>query len=75
MCEATRRSHEWLEQVPTGHSRIPPAKLAELLAGIGAALDAQRESFTMGYAAVVVTATCSPANRAGETTGQRALIR
>ena len=61
--------------MPTGHSRIPPAKLAELLAGIGAALEVQGESFTMGYVAVVVTATCSPADRAGETMGQRGLIR
>ena len=34
---------EWLELVPTagGHSQLPPAKLAELLAGIGAAIDAR----------------------------------
>ena len=33
---------EWLDQVPTlgGHTQLPPAKLAELLAGIGAAIDA-----------------------------------
>lgn len=50
---------EWLEQVPTfgGHSGIPAEKLAELLAGIGAVIDAAGGSFTMGYAAVVVTAT------------------
>lgn len=49
---------EWLEQVPTfgGHSQFPPGKLEELLAGIGAAIDAVGSSFTMGYAAVVVTA-------------------
>ena len=61
--------------MPTGRSRIPPAKLAELLAGIGAALDAHGASFTMDYAVVVVTATRSSANRASETTGQRGLIR
>ena len=48
---------EWLDQVPTfgGHSRFPPAKLEELLAGIDAAIDAVGGSFTMRYAAVVVT--------------------
>jgi SAM-dependent methyltransferase len=49
---------EWLELVPTfgGHSRFPPAKLDELLAGIGSAIDANGGGFTMGYAAVAVTA-------------------
>jgi SAM-dependent methyltransferase len=49
---------EWLDQVPThgGHSQLPPAQLEDLLAGIGAAIDAVGGSFTMGYAAVVVTA-------------------
>jgi SAM-dependent methyltransferase len=49
---------EWLEQVPTigGHSQIPSAKLAELLAGIGAAIDAIGGGFTMSYATLVVTA-------------------
>jgi len=49
---------EWLDQVPTagGHNRFPPAKLEELLAGTGAAIDAVGGSFTMGYTAVVVTA-------------------
>ena len=50
---------EWLEQVPTfgGHSRIAPEKLAELLSEIGEVIDAAGGSFTMGYTAVVVTAT------------------
>ena len=49
---------QWLELVPTagGHSQIPPAKLAELLAGIGAAIDAVGGSFTMHYVTVAVTA-------------------
>jgi SAM-dependent methyltransferase len=49
---------EWLELVPTagGHSQIPPAKLAELLAGIGAVVDAVGGSFTMRYATLAVTA-------------------
>jgi hypothetical protein len=49
---------EWLEQVPTfgGHTRLPPTKLEDLLAGIGAAIDAVGGSFTMRYTTVVVTA-------------------
>jgi SAM-dependent methyltransferase len=49
---------EWLDQLPTqgDHSQFPPAKLAEVLAGIGAAIDAMGGSFTMHYTAVVVTA-------------------
>ncbi len=49
---------EWLDQVPTfgGHSQFPPATLGELLAGIGAAIDAAGGSFTMDYTAAVVTA-------------------
>jgi SAM-dependent methyltransferase len=49
---------EWLDLVPTsgGHSRFPPAVLDELLAGIGAAVDAVGGGFTMHYTAVVVTA-------------------
>jgi SAM-dependent methyltransferase len=48
---------ELLEQVPTagGHSRIPPAKLRELLAGIGAAIDAVGGSFTAQYTTLAVT--------------------
>jgi SAM-dependent methyltransferase len=49
---------QWLEQVPTfgGHSQFSPTKLAELLAGIDAAIDAIGGNFTMRYAAVAVTA-------------------
>jgi hypothetical protein len=49
---------EWLDQVPTtgDHSQFPPAKLAELLAGIGAAIDAAGGHFTMRYTALAVTA-------------------
>ncbi len=52
---------EWLDQVPTfgGHSMLPPARLEELLAGIGAAVDAVGGSFVMRYVTVVVTATRS----------------
>jgi SAM-dependent methyltransferase len=49
---------EWLDQVPTfgGHNQLPPDKLAEVLAGLGAAIDALGGSFTMHYATVVATA-------------------
>jgi SAM-dependent methyltransferase len=50
---------EWLDQLPTAGilTRLPPDKLAEVLAATGAAIDAMGGSFTMGYATVVVTAT------------------
>ncbi|MFC9974649.1 class I SAM-dependent methyltransferase [Spirillospora sp. NPDC127200] len=50
---------EWLDGVPTsgGHSRFPPDKLQELLAGIGEAIDAVGGGFTVRYSAVVVAAT------------------
>lgn len=49
---------EWLDQVPTfgGHSRLTPAQLDELLAGIAAAIDASGGSFTTRYATVAITA-------------------
>jgi SAM-dependent methyltransferase len=49
---------QWLDTVPTfgGHSQIPPDRQAELLAGIGAAIDAAGGGFTMRYATVVTTA-------------------
>ena len=56
--DRTYTRDQWLEQVPTfgGHNQIPPAKLAELLAGIGAAIDARGGSFTTRYTTVVATA-------------------
>ena len=49
---------EWLDQVTTGGdaSQFPPATLEALLTSIGAAIDVWGESFTMRYAAVVLTA-------------------
>ncbi len=49
---------QWLELVPTfgGHSQIPPARQQEILAGIGAAIDALGGRFTMHYTTVAVTA-------------------
>jgi len=49
---------EWLELVPTsgGHSQVPSAKLQELLAGIGDAIDTMSGSFTVRYTTVAVAA-------------------
>jgi SAM-dependent methyltransferase len=49
---------EWLDTVPTfgGINRFPPDQLAELLAGMGAAIDAVGGSFTMDYATLAATA-------------------
>jgi SAM-dependent methyltransferase len=49
---------EWLDQLPTfgGHSQYPPATLREIVAGVGAAIDAVGGGFTMRYTAIVVTA-------------------
>jgi SAM-dependent methyltransferase len=48
---------EWLDQMPTQGTltQLPPDKVAEVLAGVGAAIDAMGGSFTMPYATVVVT--------------------
>jgi SAM-dependent methyltransferase len=53
---------EWLDAVPTfgGHSLLPSAVQAELLAGIGAAVDAAGGAFTMDYATVAATAAREP---------------
>jgi SAM-dependent methyltransferase len=49
---------EWLDQLPTSGAltRLPPDSLAEVLAGVGAAIDAMGGSFTMPYTTVAVTA-------------------
>jgi hypothetical protein len=49
---------QWLDQVPTfgGHSLLPPGVQAELLAGIGAAVDAVGGAFTVNFATLVATA-------------------
>jgi SAM-dependent methyltransferase len=50
---------EWLDFLPTsgGFSQLSPSKVDEVLAGIGAALDAIGGSFPMHYGTVVATAT------------------
>jgi SAM-dependent methyltransferase len=56
--DRTYARDEWLDVVPTfgGFSQFPPATREDLLASIGAAIDAAGGSFTMGYTAVVATA-------------------
>ncbi|MET9430217.1 class I SAM-dependent methyltransferase [Streptomyces sp. NPDC003036] len=48
----------WLDQMPTqgAFTRLPPDKLAEVLEGVGAAIDARGGGFTMRYVTVAVTA-------------------
>lgn len=61
--ERSYRRDEWLDGLPTagGFSLLPPETMEELLEGVGAAIDAAGGSFSMGYAAVVVTARTEPA--------------
>lgn len=49
---------EWLDLVPTlgVHNKFPPAVLAELLTGLGDAIDTTSGTFVMRYATVAVTA-------------------
>lgn len=49
---------EWLDLLPTQGilTRLPPEKLAEVLAAVGAAIDAMGGGFTMSYATLVLTA-------------------
>ena len=49
---------EWLDQMPTsgGWSQLPPEVQQDLLAGVGAVVDAVGGSFTMGYATMAATA-------------------
>jgi len=49
---------EWLDLVPTtgGFGQLPGPAQREILAGLGAAVDAAGGSFTMGYATLAVTA-------------------
>lgn len=49
---------EWLDQLPTSGilTRLPQDRLAEILAGVGAAIDAVGGSFTLPYATVTITA-------------------
>jgi SAM-dependent methyltransferase len=56
--ERSYTSKEWLDQLPTlgALTQLPPDKLARVLEGVGATIDALGGSFTMHYTTVVVTA-------------------
>ena len=56
--ERTCTRDEWLDELPThgGFSLFPPDQLAEVLASVGAAIDAMGGSFTMPYTTVAATA-------------------
>ncbi|WP_030663533.1 class I SAM-dependent methyltransferase [Streptomyces rimosus] len=56
--EHTYTRDAWLDQIPTtgGHTRLSPAELAKVLAGIGAAIDAVGGGFTMRYSTLAVAA-------------------
>lgn len=56
--EKTYTRDEWLDQLPTtgALTQLAPDKLAEVLTGTGAAIDAMGGRFTMSYTTVAVTA-------------------
>ncbi|MEW1657644.1 class I SAM-dependent methyltransferase [Streptomyces sp. NPDC093707] len=56
--EWTYTRDAWLDQMPTQgpFTRLPPEALEQVLAGVGAAIDAVGGGFTMRYATVAVTA-------------------
>ncbi len=62
---------EWLDLAPTagGYSLFPPGQQEELLAGVGAAVDAVGGSFPMHYTAMAVTASLPEAPPAGRPCG------
>jgi len=64
--DVTYTRDEWLDQLPTfgGHTQLPAERLAEVLAGFGAAIDALGGGFTAHYTTVV-----SSAVRSGTPTG------
>jgi hypothetical protein len=56
--ECTYTREQWLDQLPTtgALTQLAPDKLAQVLDGVGAAIDAIGGSFTMRYTTVAVTA-------------------
>lgn len=56
--ELTYTKEEWLDQLPTQGTLtwLPPDKVAKVVEGVGAAVDALGGSFTMSYATVAVVA-------------------
>jgi SAM-dependent methyltransferase len=57
--EQSYTREEWLDHLPTtgALTRLPPEKLAEVLEGVGAAVDAIGGRFTMPYATLAISAT------------------
>jgi len=58
---------DWLDLLPTrgALTRLPPNRLAEVLAGVGTAIDTVGGSFDMHYTTVAVTAAWTGGARAG----------
>jgi SAM-dependent methyltransferase len=56
--EQTYTRDEWLDRLPTSgaFTTLPPGQLSEVLAGIGAAIDALGGTFVLPYTTVTVTA-------------------
>jgi hypothetical protein len=61
--ERSYTREEWLDELPTSGAltRLPPEKLAEVLEGVGAAIDALGGGFTVHYTTVAVTAALTDA--------------
>jgi len=61
--ELSYTREEWLDQLPTQGTLtwLPPEKVANVLEGVGSAVEALGGSFTMSYTTVVVTAVRIPA--------------
>jgi hypothetical protein len=59
---------EWLDALPTqgAYTQLPPPTLAELLAGIGAAVDAMGGAVRVDYATVAVTAARASRQASGQ---------
>jgi SAM-dependent methyltransferase len=71
--EQTYTRDEWLDLLPTtgGLTRLPADKLAEVLAAVGAAIDAIGGGFTMPYTTVAVSAALKPARAAKASLGSQ----
>jgi SAM-dependent methyltransferase len=67
--ERSYTREDWLDKLPThaAHSQLSPAQLEELLAGVGAAIDATGGGFTVHYTTVAVTAALTSAPWPGST--------
>lgn len=63
-CEQSYTRQEWLDLLPTtgGLTRLPADKLAEVLAGVGTAIDTMGGSFTMTLTTLATSAARTDAN-------------